>query len=102
MLVQIDHATRYVISTPSESFASHTVIDALYNNIILRYGPPNMNLSDRGTAFTTSHTQRFLQKYGITQSTTPPYSPQANNIVERASWIIVATLKKAIEKNPNK
>ncbi|GFS90105.1 uncharacterized protein TNCV_507811 [Trichonephila clavipes] len=61
-----------------------------------------MYLSDRGTAFTARHTQRFLQKYGIRQSTTPPYSPQANRIVERVNGIIVVTLKKAIDKNPNK
>ncbi|GFU08509.1 transposon Ty3-G Gag-Pol polyprotein [Trichonephila clavipes] len=61
-----------------------------------------MYLSDRGTAFTARYTQRFLQKYGITQSTTPPYSPQTNSIVKRANGIIVATLKKAIDKNPNK
>ncbi|KAF8792328.1 Transposon Tf2-8 polyprotein like [Argiope bruennichi] len=102
MLVQIDHATRYVIATPSASLAAHTVTDALYHNIILRYGPPNMYLSDGGTAFTARHTQRFLQKYGIIQSTTPPYSPQANSIVERANGIIVSSLKKMIDKNPNK
>ncbi|GFS87197.1 transposon Ty3-G Gag-Pol polyprotein [Nephila pilipes] len=102
MLVQIDHATRYVIATPSASLAAHTVTDALYHNIILRYGPPSMYLSDRGTAFTARHTRRFLQKYGITQSTTPPYSPQANSIVERANGIIVSTLKKMIDQNPNK
>ncbi|GFT44195.1 vigilin [Nephila pilipes] len=102
MLVQIDHATRYVIATPSASLAAHTVTDALYHNIILRYGPPSMYFSDRGTAFTARHTRRFLQKYGITQSTTPPYSPQANSIVERANGIIVSTLKKMIDQNPNK
>ncbi|KAF8773194.1 Transposon Tf2-8 polyprotein like [Argiope bruennichi] len=64
MLVQIDHATRYVIAA--------------------------------------RHTQRFLQKYGITQSTTPPYSPQANSIVERANGIIVFLFEKMIDKNPNK
>ncbi|GFQ99879.1 uncharacterized protein TNCT_218511 [Trichonephila clavata] len=62
MLVQIDHATRYVIATPSASLAAHTVTDALYNNIILT----------------------------------------ATSIIERANGIIVATLKKAIDKNPNK
>ncbi|GFY38788.1 uncharacterized protein TNIN_327491 [Trichonephila inaurata madagascariensis] len=102
MLVQIDHTIRYVIATPSASLAVHTVTDALYNNIILSYRQPNMHLSDRETAFTTRHTQRFFQKYGITQSTIPPYSPQANSIVERANGIIVAALKKAIDKNPEK
>ncbi|GFQ89654.1 uncharacterized protein TNCT_508081 [Trichonephila clavata] len=61
-----------------------------------------MYISDRGTAFTARHTQRFLQKYGITQSMTPPYSPQANSIVECASGIIVSTLKKMVDKNPEK
>ncbi|GFY03416.1 uncharacterized protein TNCV_1173721 [Trichonephila clavipes] len=54
-----------------------------------------MYISDRGTAFTARHTQHFLQKYGMTQSMTPPYSPQANSI-------IVSTLKKLTDKNPDK
>ncbi|GFX28112.1 hypothetical protein TNCV_424391 [Trichonephila clavipes] len=78
MLVHIDHATCYVVATPSASLGAHSVIDALYHNIILRYGPPSMYISDRGTAFIARHTQHFLQKYGITQSMTP----QANSIVE--------------------
>ncbi|GFW77450.1 hypothetical protein TNCV_2498431 [Trichonephila clavipes] len=91
MLVHIDHATRYVVTTSSASLGAHSVTDALYHNIILRYGPPSIYISDRGTAFTARHTQHFLQKYGITQSMTPPYSPQANSIVERANGIIVST-----------
>ncbi|GFV04363.1 uncharacterized protein TNCV_919841 [Trichonephila clavipes] len=62
MLVQIDHATRYVVATPSASLAAHSVSDALHNNIILRYGPPNMYLSDREASFIARHNQRFLQK----------------------------------------
>ncbi|KAF8792734.1 Retrovirus-related Pol polyprotein like [Argiope bruennichi] len=73
MLGQIDHATRYVIATPSASLAAHTVTDALYHNIILRYGPPNMYLSDgENSIYRTSHSA-VSSKYGITQSTTPPY-----------------------------
>ncbi|GFY34954.1 hypothetical protein TNCV_155271 [Trichonephila clavipes] len=43
MLVHIDHATRYVVATPSASLGALSVTDALYHNIILRYGPPNDN-----------------------------------------------------------
>ncbi|GFW92512.1 transposon Tf2-9 polyprotein [Trichonephila clavipes] len=102
MLVHIDHATRYVVAIPSASLGAHSVTDALYHNIILTYGPPSMYISDRGTAFTARHTQNFLQKYGITQSMTPPHSPQANSIAERANGIIVSTLKKLTDKNPDK
>ncbi|GFQ86889.1 integrase catalytic domain-containing protein [Trichonephila clavata] len=63
MFIQINHATRYVIATPSASLAASTVTDALYHNIILRYGLPSMYISDRGSAFTARHTQRFFQKY---------------------------------------
>ncbi|GFX95060.1 hypothetical protein TNCV_3605191 [Trichonephila clavipes] len=101
MLFHIDHTTRYEVATPSASLGTHSVTDALYHNIILRYGSPSMCKSDRGTAFISRHTQHFLQKYGITQSMTPPYSPQANIIVERANGIIVSTLKKLTDKNPD-
>ncbi|GFU61804.1 uncharacterized protein TNCV_4564521 [Trichonephila clavipes] len=102
MLVYIDHATCYVVATPSASLGAHSVTDALYHNIILRYGHQSMYISDRGTAITACHTQHFLQKYGITQSMTPSYSPQAKSIIERANGIIVSTLKKLTDKNPDK
>ncbi|GFT45664.1 hypothetical protein TNCV_1055881 [Trichonephila clavipes] len=101
MFVHIDHATHFVEATPSASLSAHSVTDALYDNIILRYGPPSIYISDRGTTFTVRYTQYFLQKYGITQSMTPPYSPQANRIVERANGIIVSTLKKSTDQNPD-
>ncbi|GFS72706.1 hypothetical protein NPIL_321131 [Nephila pilipes] len=96
LLVQIDHTPRYVITRPSAFLAAHTVIGALYLNIILRYGLPRFHLSYGGTAFTMSHAQRFWQKSGITQSMIPPYSPQANtrSIFERGNGIIASTLKK--------
>ncbi|KAF8791697.1 hypothetical protein HNY73_003390 [Argiope bruennichi] len=62
MFVHINHATRYVIATSSASLAAYTVTDALYNSIILRYGPPSLYTSDRGTVFTRRHTQR-LHRY---------------------------------------
>ncbi|GFT54484.1 hypothetical protein NPIL_534201 [Nephila pilipes] len=104
MLVQIDHATRCVITTPSAFLVTYTVTDTFYHNITLRYEQPSMYLSDRGTvcAFDVRHTQRILQKYGITQFMTPPYSPQANSIIERANGIIASTSKKIIDKNPGK
>ncbi|GFU10474.1 uncharacterized protein TNCV_12731 [Trichonephila clavipes] len=40
MLVHINHATRYVLATPSASLGAHSVTDAPYRSIILRYGPP--------------------------------------------------------------
>ncbi|GFQ67461.1 hypothetical protein TNCT_657311 [Trichonephila clavata] len=76
MLVHIDHATRYVVATPSAFLGVHSVTDALYHNIILKYGPPSMYISDRGNAFTACHTHHFLRKYKITQSMTPPRSLQ--------------------------
>ncbi|GFQ97409.1 uncharacterized protein TNCT_319081 [Trichonephila clavata] len=82
MLVHIDHATRYIVATPSASLAAHSVTDELCIHIILRYGSPSMYISERGAAFSARHTQRFLQKYRIRKSMTPPYSPQANIIVE--------------------
>ncbi|GFY38090.1 hypothetical protein TNIN_321591 [Trichonephila inaurata madagascariensis] len=74
----------------------------MYFNTILRYAPPSVPLSERGTEFTARHTQRLVQKYEIPRSKTPPYPPQANTIVERVYDLIVPTLKKLTEKNPDK
>ncbi|KAF8783081.1 Retrovirus-related Pol polyprotein like [Argiope bruennichi] len=78
MLVQIDHATRYVIATPSASLAAHTVTDALYHNIILRYGPPKYYLSDGGEKHLPHVTlSGFFKNMESYNQRTPPYSPQA-------------------------
>ncbi|GFT11325.1 hypothetical protein NPIL_193311 [Nephila pilipes] len=61
-----------------------------------------MYLLDRGTALTARHTQRFVQKCGITQSMTRPFSLLAHSIVERANGIIPSPLKKITDKDPEK
>ncbi|MBJ4450454.1 transposase family protein, partial [Salmonella enterica subsp. enterica serovar London] len=48
------------------------------DRIVLRFGTPEVFLSDNGTEFKNKAVDDYLGKIGVVHSTTPPYHPQAN------------------------
>lgn len=51
-------------------------------------------ISDNATPFSSQKLSMFFNKYGITHSFTPPYTPKCNGLVERANATILAVLSK--------
>lgn len=62
LLVHIDHATRYVLARATNSLGAHAITESLEDDIITRFGPPALYISDNGPGFTAKHTKRFLAK----------------------------------------
>ena len=60
------------------------VIAELNRKIFLRFGCPEVFLSDNGTEFKNHVVEDFLRECGVHHTDTPPYHPQANP-VERAN-----------------
>lgn len=100
LIVQICHATRYVIAVPSTNTGADDVIHSLENNIIYRFGLPLVYISDNGSAFTANKFTATLEKYGIRHALTPPYTPQSNGLVERANQTLISTLTKFASDHP--
>jgi hypothetical protein len=64
---------------------------AFLENVFMKYGVPEVIISDNGKQFVSKTYQQFLRKYNVTSKLTPYYHPQANP-AER----VIRTLKNCI------
>ena len=79
-----DLFTRWVEVSPIRKANAKAVIAELNRKIFLRYGCPEVFLSDNGTEFNNHVVEGFLRERGVHHTHTHPYHPQANP-VERAN-----------------
>ncbi|KAH0819470.1 hypothetical protein GEV33_003321 [Tenebrio molitor] len=80
VVVMQDRFTKWVQCRAVRKATARAVTQALYEEVITRFGCPVTVISDNGTQYsgTTFHT--LLQELGITHRLTPPYTPQANPV----------------------
>lgn len=88
ILAHIGHATRFVLARLSCTIATNDIIHTLENDIINHYRLPVTYISDNGSSFTSFKFKQYLEKFGIQHSLCPPYTPQANGLVEHLNATI--------------
>ena len=71
-----------------------TIACVLYDNIICRYGVPEVIHSDRGPAFQSQLLMELYVLCGITRTRTTAYHPQGDGLVERHIQRLSDTLSK--------
>ena len=83
VLVMGDCFTRYMVAAPMKDETASTIAAALLSEWILRFGPPENLLSDRGTAFIGKVMEELCRILGINKILCSPYHPQTDGMVER-------------------
>lgn len=83
ILTMEDSFTRWVEAVPLSSISSEAVAAAFLKNWVYRFGPPVTLHSDRGTQFISSTFLELSKLLGIERTTTTPYHPQGNGMIER-------------------
>ncbi|CAI6354043.1 unnamed protein product [Macrosiphum euphorbiae] len=101
ILAHICHATRFLLARPTCTTATDDIIHTLENDIINHYGLPVTYISDNGSSFTSSKFKLYLEKYEIQHSLCPPYTPQANGLVERSNATMISVLSKFSLEHPD-
>ena len=91
VLVFEDLFSRWIECVPLRRANATNILEGFTENVILRFGTPEVFLSDNGTEFKNKLIDERLEQLGIRHSTIPPYHPQANP-VERVN----RTLKQMI------
>ena len=83
-----------------EDTTAETVVRALFDNVVARYGVPIglSVLSDNGSAFIAQLTKLFCQTFGIRQHFTTPYHAQSNSRAEEIADTIHASLRAICDK----
>ena len=96
ILVFQDLFSRWVEAIPIKKANAKTILRELKNRVILRFGTPEVFLSDNGTEFKNKADDEYLASIGVLHATTPPYHPQANP-VERVNRTLKTRLVAYIE-----
>lgn len=82
-----DRFTKWIQCRPLRAATAKNVCQALYEEVITRFGCPRIIISDNGSQFDSKLFCSLLEEMGIRHRFTPPYTPQANP-VERANRTI--------------
>ncbi|KAK0413959.1 hypothetical protein QR680_007081 [Steinernema hermaphroditum] len=95
-VVMIDHFSRFLCTAAVRDKSSTSVVSAIMEGWIYRFGVPKRLHSDNGTEFRNSTMQEMCDGLGIARSTSSPYHPQGNGSAERANRAILAMLRKSL------
>jgi cleavage and polyadenylation specificity factor subunit 1 len=82
-LTLIDRFTRWSEVIPLENIEAKTIVRALFDNWIARYGVPTSIVTDQGRQFTSHEFKTFCNFMGIIHNKTTSFHPQSNGLVER-------------------
>lgn len=85
ILVIIDAFSRWTVAVPLIETSADTLAHSLWTEFVSRYGAPRRIHSDRGRNLNAEVIKRMLTLWGIKSSSSAPYFPQGNGIVERVN-----------------
>jgi len=93
VLVMGDLFTRYVWAVPIRDEKAPTVALVILNEWMLRFGPPERMLSDRGKNFVSEIILELCERVGTRKIFTSPYHPQTDGFVERFNRTIMRDIR---------
>lgn len=97
IITATDAFSKWVYAKPCRDILTKTIINFVEENILAIHGRPDRIISDRGTQFTSSEWDLFLQEHSIKHNLTSPYHPQSNGIDERVNGTIVRILRAYVD-----
>ena len=93
VLLVVDSFSRWCEAIPLQSQEASVVAEALFSEIICRYGAPSVLVSDRGQNFMSKLVAALCELFDITRHHTSSYHPQTNSTVERLNSTIAQSLR---------
>ena len=93
LLVCQDYFTKWVEATPIPNKSAKIVADAFVKSWVCRFGSPRLLHQDNGGEFTAKVFQQVCALLGIQWTTTTPYYPRSNGMVERVNQTLQNLLK---------
>jgi transposase InsO family protein len=75
------------------------VIIGFLEDIMARFGYPNMIITDNATSFKSKPLIKFFEQFGISLIHSTPYYPQGNGLVESSNKSLIKIIKIFLEDN---
>ena len=97
IIVAVDYFSRWPEAKPLKEANAQTVAEFIYDEIICRFGAPQIIQTDRGTHFANEVIKNLSNKFRIKHTLSTPYHPQMNGLVERFNRSLCQGLAKVVE-----
>ncbi|KRK05548.1 uncharacterized protein Dyak_GE28019, partial [Drosophila yakuba] len=78
LLVMVDKFSKWVELAAIRQATADSFLRVFRERIVTRYGAPKILISDNGVQFTGRKTKKEMERWGIRQQFTAPYTPQEN------------------------
>ena len=96
ILVTIDYFTKWVEAASFASVTKNVVACFIKQNLICRYGIPDMIITDNGTNLNNTMITALCDQFKIQHHNSSPYRPKMNGVVEAANKNIKKIIQKMI------
>jgi transposase InsO family protein len=100
ILTTTNYFTKWIEAIPTRS-ASYKVIISFLEDIMTRFGCPNMIITDNVASFKSDPLINFYEQYEISLIHSRPYYPQGNGLAESSNKILIKLIKIPLEDNKN-
>ena len=100
ILVAVDYFTRWTEAYPLRDIHAQTIVRALVDNWVSRFGAPVRFHSDQGRQFEATIFSEMCRLLGITKTRSSPYHPQGNGRVERVNRTLKESLRATVASKP--
>ena len=101
VLTFIDHFTKFAIAIPCIKQDSRTAAYVFVNEVVCRYGAPEVLLSDNGSPFDNAMAAEVYKMLRVQKQFSTAYHPQANGQIERFNGTLKQILRALCEMDPD-
>ena len=98
-LVMVDHLTRWSTAKALPDKEATTVVNTIFEKLILEHGAPEVLLSDNGKEFTNDTLAYVCQEFNIEQHFTSPYTLRSNGKMENFNKFLKASIRKLCQED---
>ena len=99
ILVMVDQLTSWPIARAIPNKEATTIANAVYRDLILQHGAPEILLSDNGKEFSNDTLAYVCEEHGIKQHFTSPYTPRSNRKTENFNKFLKASIRKLCQED---
>lgn len=99
ILIATNYFIKWVKAISTKRMTTKVVCDFLENNILVRFGVPQIIVTDNISYFTSQELMMFCYDHGISLVNSSNYYPQGNSQVESSNKKMVNIMKKLVDEN---